>query len=154
MEAGRVPSLRTSVLTLFGVGYLPGGATLASLVAVAVWCALAYGAASLIVSLILFGAVLAAAMAELVVRRVDGDPKAVVVDEFLGMYAALLFLPAAYPYVVLALFIGFRVIDIVKPPPFSWIERWKHPSAILVDDIAIGLCLGVLYTGLAAFKNS
>ena len=148
METRRVSPLKNSILTLFGVGYLPAGASLASLLAVGGWWLLSSLALLFAELLIVFAAILAWAMVALVAQGVGEDPKEVVVDEFLGMYAALLFLPVVDYRAVLILFIGFRMIDILKPPPFSWIERWKNPNSILIDDVAIGLFLGLTYTGV------
>ena len=44
------------------------------------------------------------------------DPGPVVIDEVVGMFVSLLFLPATW-LVVLAGFVAFRVFDIVKPWP-------------------------------------
>lgn len=154
MDDRRIPPLTGGVLTLFGVGYCPAGATLASLLAVGTWSLLLYLGLTLIISLIFFATLLALATAALVIGRVQGDPREVVVDEFLGMYAALLFLPRADLPAVAALFIAFRLIDILKVPPFSWVERWNSPMAILMDDIAIGLVLGIAYTWVASGRHS
>jgi len=144
MENRRVPSLRPSVLTLFGLGYVPGGATLASLVAVTTWLVVAHLNSSFAVSLTLFAAMTVWGMAALASTTVGGDPREVVLDEFLGMYAALLFVPGVDYRAALCLFVAFRILDILKVPPFSWIDRWRSPMAILLDDVAIGLFLGVL----------
>jgi phosphatidylglycerophosphatase A len=149
METGRVPPLTRSMLTLFGVGYLPGGATAASLCAVGTWLVLSYSGAPFTGLVGLFAVILVVAMAALMNGQIGEDLKEIVVDEFLGMYAALLFLPAPDFRLALALCVAFRVIDILKPPPFSWIERWRSLNAILLDDIAIGVSLGVAYTLIA-----
>lgn len=148
MEDRRVPGLRGSLLTLFGLGYLPAGATLASLVGAGVWLALARAGASGMLSLLVFLVVLALSLVALAVTKLGEDRREVVVDEFLGMYAALLFLPRPDPWAMGALFVAFRVLDILKVPPFSWIDRWRTPAAILLDDVAIGLCLGLVYAGI------
>ena len=130
------------ILTVLGVGRIPAGATLASLVGLIVWGCLWYVEPKY-APVSVFCAVLL--LSVIAIRPVVGDPKAIVVDEFLGMYTALLFLPEPSLLGAGVLFFAFRLIDLTKPPPFSWIERWKSPFAILLDDIAIGLCLGIAY---------
>jgi phosphatidylglycerophosphatase A len=145
MDARRVSPLTGGVLTLAGLGRIPGGATLAAVVAVGVWLVPARNGWSVGASLLLFAGLLAIAVAALAAEAPAEDPREIVVDEFLGMYAALLFLPGPDYRAALALLVGFRAIDILKPPPFSWIDRWNAPAAILLDDVAIGLCLGAAY---------
>jgi phosphatidylglycerophosphatase A len=153
MEARRLPALMGGVLTVAGLGRLPGGATLAAALAVGVWLIPARLGWSVGASVLVFAVLLAIAAAALAVVAPGDDPREIVVDEFLGMYAALLFLPRPDPGIVLALLVGFRAIDILKPPPFSWIDRWKTPAAILLDDVAIGLCLGLAYTLIARWAR-
>ncbi|MCB9978883.1 MAG: phosphatidylglycerophosphatase A [Rhodospirillales bacterium] len=81
------------------------------------------------------------------------DPSEIVIDEFLGMWIALL---AALPDMVSVscAFVFFRLFDILKPWPVSYFDKnWKGPSGIIADDIMAGiyaaLCLGgVHYAGL------
>lgn len=153
MEARRVSPLTGAVLTVAGLGHVPGGATLASVLAMGVWLIPARLGWSVGASVLVFAAFLAIAAVALAAEAPGDDPREIVVDEFLGMYAALLFLPGPDYRAALALLVGFRAIDIVKPPPFSWIDRWKGPVAILLDDVAIGLCLGLAYTLIARWTR-
>ena len=66
------------------------------------------------------------------------DPRHVVIDEFAGYIASLLFLPLSPKYMVAA-FILFRIFDIVKPPPIRRIERLKSGLGIMADDIMAAL---------------
>lgn len=154
MEARRLSPLTGGVLTVGGLGHVPGGASLASALAVGVWLIPAHRGWPVAASVLLFTAFLAIAVAALAAEAPREDPREVVADEFLGMYAALLFLPGPDYRVALALLVGFRVLDILKPPPFSWIDRWKAPVAILLDDVAIGLCLGLAYALIARWLRS
>ncbi len=65
------------------------------------------------------------------------DPAAVVVDEFCGMWLALL---ATDPSLVVAgvAFVGFRLLDILKPPPIRQAERLPGGLGIMADDLIAG----------------
>jgi phosphatidylglycerophosphatase A len=66
------------------------------------------------------------------------DPSRVVIDEVAGQMIAILFVPPE-----LLLFIGafvlFRIFDIVKPWPVSWIDRRNLPWSVMGDDVAAGI---------------
>jgi phosphatidylglycerophosphatase A len=66
------------------------------------------------------------------------DPSAVVIDEIVGIWTALLFLPGGAPALVIA-FTTFRVFDIVKPPPCAALERAGNGWGIMLDDLAAGV---------------
>lgn len=65
------------------------------------------------------------------------DPSAVVVDEFCGMWLALL---AANPSLLAAgvAFFAFRLLDILKPPPIRQAERLPGGLGIMADDLLAG----------------
>ncbi len=66
------------------------------------------------------------------------DPSIVVIDEIVGMWVALLFLPKEMPAILLA-FAAFRLFDIVKPPPVASLERAARGWGIMLDDVAAGV---------------
>ena len=65
------------------------------------------------------------------------DPRSVVVDEFCGMWLALV---GANPSVLVmaAAFVAFRFLDIVKPPPVRQAERLPGGVGIMADDLVAG----------------
>ncbi len=65
------------------------------------------------------------------------DPSAFVLDEVSGMMLSVLWLPKT-PFVFLAGFILFRLLDILKPWPISRIQKSPNPSSIMWDDLAAG----------------
>lgn len=71
------------------------------------------------------------------------DPSVVVIDEIVGIWVALLFLPPGLPAVVIA-FTTFRAFDIVKPPPCGALERAGNGWGIMLDDLAAGLYANVV----------
>ena len=66
------------------------------------------------------------------------DPSIVVIDEFVGMWIALLFIPVGLPEVLVA-FTTFRIFDIVKPPPAAALETVGRGWGIMLDDVAAGV---------------
>jgi phosphatidylglycerophosphatase A len=136
------------VLTLFGLGRLPFSATLASAIAAAVylWVGELDAENSFYLNADIFFLILVAALAEFYYTRVAGDPKEIVADEFLGMFLCLLIARETRWISVALLFVAFRILDIFKFPPFTWIEHMKSHYAILWDDLAIGACIGLVYT--------
>jgi len=72
------------------------------------------------------------------VRPSDPDPRRVVWDEFVGMWAACLLLPKTPPWLAAA-FLGFRALDIWKPWPIRRLEQLPGGLGIMADDLVAGL---------------
>jgi phosphatidylglycerophosphatase A len=70
------------------------------------------------------------------------DPPVVVVDEVVGMWISLLFLPKGIWIAGLS-FLLFRLFDIVKPPPARRLEALQHGWGIMLDDVAAALYANV-----------
>ena len=68
----------------------------------------------------------------------EADPAPVVIDEVVGMLWAALALPPRL-FDVAAVFLLFRLFDIVKPTPIPWLERLPGGLGIVADDVAAGL---------------
>jgi len=66
------------------------------------------------------------------------DPSIVVIDEIVGVWISLVFLPNSIWVIVLA-FVLFRVFDILKPPPAHQLERIPNGWGIMLDDVAAGM---------------
>jgi phosphatidylglycerophosphatase A len=66
------------------------------------------------------------------------DPKAVVIDEWVGMLIALIGVPARMlPFVWAFLF--FRFFDVIKPFPARRLERLPRGYGVVMDDVVAGL---------------
>ena len=68
----------------------------------------------------------------------DHDPKSAVWDEVAGMWITCLLLPKTLPWLVAA-FVVFRVLDIVKPWPIRRFEGLPGGLGIMADDLAAGI---------------
>ncbi len=77
----------------------------------------------------------------------EADPASIVWDEFVGLWIALMALPANNALWVISGFILFRLLDIWKPWPIRWCDRHiKGGIGIMFDDIVAGLiCAGILH---------
>ena len=71
------------------------------------------------------------------------DHKAIVWDEFAGMFITLCFVPFSWTAVAVG-FVLFRFFDIVKPWPISYLDKHVHGGlGIMIDDIVAGLAAGL-----------
>ena len=83
----------------------------------------------------------------------DHDPARGVIDEWVGMWITVLFLPVTWSW-MLAGFLLFRVLDIYKPLGVRKIEAWPGGWGIMFDDIASGVIGFSLLNGVRlAFFN-
>ena len=78
------------------------------------------------------------------------DPRQLVLDEAVGQWIALMFIPfGPNPAKALSLAVGvfflFRGFDIVKPFPIRRIERLPGGWGILLDDVAAGILAGIAF---------
>ncbi len=72
-----------------------------------------------------------------------GDPSIVVIDEFLGMWIALLGLPKELLPVILGFF-AFRFFDIAKVPPANYFDQRRGGLGIMLDDVVAGIYANIL----------
>jgi phosphatidylglycerophosphatase A len=81
----------------------------------------------------------------------ETDPGVVVVDEIAGQLVALCFLPVSVP-VLVAAFVLFRVLDVLKPWPARRLESLPGGSGIMADDLLVGVYANLLLHGLATWR--
>jgi phosphatidylglycerophosphatase A len=67
------------------------------------------------------------------------DSSRIVVDEILGMAAAMFLIPMRWPWITAA-FALFRLFDIAKPFPASLIDRrMRGGKGVMLDDLVAGI---------------
>jgi len=71
------------------------------------------------------------------------DPSMVVIDEIVGMWVTLLFVPFSWPAAAFG-FVAFRAMDILKPEPARHLERLPNGWGIMLDDLVAGLYANLL----------
>ena len=68
------------------------------------------------------------------------DHGSIVWDEFIGFWITMLLVPSMEWQVVLLGFVWFRLFDILKPWPISWLDKKVHGGfGIMLDDILAGI---------------
>ena len=127
------------ISTWFGVGLLPlAPGTWGSLAALPVaWLITNYlGQTFLLVFTILLF-LLGIWTSEIYAKHTnDTDPKSIVVDEVVGQIIVTTAIPLSF-FWYLAAFILFRISDILKPWPVSWLDKKiKGGLGIMLDDVA------------------
>jgi len=69
----------------------------------------------------------------------EHDSSRIVIDEILGMAAAMFLIPMRWPWIAAA-FVLFRLFDIVKPWPAGLIDRgMRGGTGVMLDDLAAGI---------------
>ncbi len=68
----------------------------------------------------------------------EKDPQNIVLDEVMGYWTALLFVPFSFT-AAMAGFILFRIFDIVKPFPADSLQSLKGGWGIMIDDYIAGI---------------
>ncbi|MGA0274541.1 MAG: phosphatidylglycerophosphatase A [Dehalococcoidia bacterium] len=83
----------------------------------------------------------------------DHDPKRGVVDEWVGVWVTMLFIPVTIPWVIAA-FLVFRAFDILKPLGVRKLEALPGGVGIMLDDIGAGIIGAILLNAVRlAFFN-
>lgn len=127
--------------TVIKIGYLPlAPGTWGSLAALAVWylilpfiSSIAFIASILII--FVFG-IYTSSITESALEI--KDPSVIVIDEWVGQWIALMFLPKSIVWGVVA-FVLFRLFDIWKPYPISKLDNIKGSFGIMLDDVLAGI---------------
>lgn len=79
------------------------------------------------------------------VEKITGkkDPREVVIDEVAGIFVVYFFIPFQWFY-LLAGFLLYRLLDIIKPFPIRRIERLGGGLEIMLDDLACGIITNLI----------
>ncbi len=74
----------------------------------------------------------------------EHDSGKIVIDEVLAMVATLFGIPLTLPFII-AGFLAFRALDVIKPFPAGWVDRRMPGGAgVMLDDL-----VAALYANLA-----
>jgi len=71
------------------------------------------------------------------------DDQRIVIDEVVGIFLSLLFVPYDLRLVA-AGFIIFRILDTLKPFAIRRLQNLKGSSGVMLDDIAAALCTNII----------
>lgn len=133
------------ICTIFGVGYIKGGGTIAALVCCVCWFfAAKYGCDN---KIFLTATLLITAIGIWSATKVESiwgkDSYRVVIDEVAGMAIGLLFVPVQLKYIVTA-FVLFRFFDIVKPLFIRNLEKLPAGWGVMADDLLAGIYTNII----------
>ena len=136
----------TFFCTFFGLGYLtkfPG--TLCSFVSLfLIWLIKVKFSIEIVLSIFFLSLVISFFLISEAIKTLkEKDPSIIVVDEYIGQFTALLFCQENIKQYILAFFL-FRLFDIFKPFPISWIDSRNGSFYVLFDDILAGLYAGLI----------
>ena len=127
--------------TIFKIGYLPiAPGTWGSLVALLIWY-LIIGHISTVTLIGLIVVIFALGVYTSSITEINmatKDPSVIVIDEWVGQWIALLFLPKSLHWGLIAFFI-FRLFDIWKPYPIKILDNMKGGWGIMLDDVLAGV---------------
>jgi len=70
-------------------------------------------------------------------KKYGKDPAQCTIDEFVGTWISLLFVPKIY-WILAIDFVIWRLFDIIKPFPARAFEKLKGGKGIMLDDIVSG----------------
>ena len=76
------------------------------------------------------------------------DPQYIVIDEVIGLWIALFFIPSNDFINIILAFIIFRLLDILKPSIINRVQNIKGVSGVLLDDIICGFITSMLLIGM------
>jgi phosphatidylglycerophosphatase A len=142
---GRLPVLHTVIATGLGSGYsavAPG--TAGSAVGLLLFWPLHAAPPLLQLGLTLVAAAVGVWSAGKLAEHLGvKDPGRATVDEVVGMWVSLLFLPMSVATVVVA-FVAFRVMDVLKPYPARDLEGLPGGWGIMADDLMAGVYANLL----------
>ena len=92
------------------------------------------------------------ATAEILIKAWDDtDPKAIVIDEWVGMWIALYLVPHDIKWGLVA-FLFFRLFDILKPGPIQLMDDMHDAIGVMMDDVAAGILACLVTQSLLNFN--
>ncbi|MBN1300206.1 MAG: phosphatidylglycerophosphatase A [Melioribacteraceae bacterium] len=120
-------------------GYLPfAQGTFASLAAVIIYLIPGFENSALMTFCISVFYVAGTLIAGKFIEIYGADPRQCTIDEFVGTWISLLFIPKKIWFIVPA-FLIWRVFDIIKPFPANAAEKIKGGTGVMLDDVIAGI---------------
>ncbi|MEE9439263.1 MAG: phosphatidylglycerophosphatase A [Saprospiraceae bacterium] len=146
--------------TSFGSGYGPvAPGTFGTLFGIGIYVLLAQGYPKpesiligdidrILICMIILFTILGTWSAKVLEPEWGHDPGKIVIDECIGVWITVLFIPLSWLNVLLA-FILFRFFDILKPLGISEIDKkMGTPFSVMLDDIVAGVYSAIVLQGI------
>ena len=160
-QLGQAPWFHVKISTGIGSGFFPGApGTFAGGIALLIWYGLYLLLSSYVLVLTTIFLIVATTLIGVwtsnVMEKYWGeDPRAVVIDEYVGTWIPLLVAPSGEHSIWVAIigFALFRLIDIFKPLGCRWIDQnIKGGWGVMLDDVLAGFyALLLLLAGKSLF---
>ena len=139
------------ISTLFGTGYFPKApGTAGTFVAAALYFVLPdkwFDNGFYIIFCLLLLSLISVFVISKAEKKLGHDSGKIVLDEFLGFFFAVIFLPKTI-FIIIGAFILFRFFDILKPEPVNISQKLPAGWGVMADDIMAGIyaniCLQLL----------
>lgn len=149
MGSGKLPKLSPSLLRDpvhflalgFGSGLSPKApGTAGTLMAIPLYLLLEPLSWPIYLAIVVVTGLVGIALCDLSAKRLGvHDHPGIVWDEFVGYWITMFLAPSGWLWIVIG-FVLFRIFDILKPWPISWLDRHVGGGlGIMVDDILAGL---------------
>lgn len=144
---GKAPWFHVIVSTGLGSGFFPGApGTFAGFIALVIWYALYLVLLPPTLFWVTFALIIITTFVGVWTSNVmekywGADPRAVVIDEYVGTWIPLLVAPSEKHTLLFAIigFVLFRIIDIFKPLGCRWIDQnVKGGWGVMFDDVLAG----------------
>jgi phosphatidylglycerophosphatase A len=137
--------LHTKIIgTFFFTGYspvAPGTAgSIAALIPLFIFSGIGYWGLTVLIAVGLGAGVYASSRFE---RLLGDDPQIIVIDEAVGMWVTLLFVPLTPAWLIAGLVL-FRLFDILKPFPIRKLEKYPNGWGVMLDDVGAGIYAGLI----------
>jgi phosphatidylglycerophosphatase A len=139
-----IPKIKLPVyITFFGSGFLSGyspfaSGTVGSAVALLFLFIPNFSNPSIIIPISLLFFLLGVIVSDKMETVLGQDPSVVTIDEIVGMWISLWFVPITIINVGTA-FLIFRILDILKPYPAGEIDKQPGGWNIMLDDVIAGI---------------
>lgn len=147
-------TLNKTFATAFGLGYsLKAPGTMGALGGVVVGAVIFEYCPFpnyLLILLIVSCTILGAFSSKLLEKEWGEDPSKIVIDEVVGMWISMLFLPHKWECFVAA-FVLFRLFDIYKPFYIRRLESLKNGWGVMMDDVLAGVYSNIILQILLVF---
>ncbi len=143
--------LEKMLATFFGLGYIPWApGTFGALGGLAVTCILimlqfdALDHHLIHLFLILSSYIIGVYVSERLKEEWGHDASRIVIDEAMGFWVSIVFLPVGNIYYLAGAFVLFRFFDIVKPLGIKKLDRMISSHGVMLDDLLAGLYTNVV----------
>ena len=135
------------IASVFGIGYIKGGGTIAAIVTCVIlyllWQQAWFANPLYLLVITILITILGIYTGNVVEPTWGKDSSRVVIDEVAGMLVTMLFIPANL-YFLLGGLVLFRFFDILKPLYIRRMEAFKGGKGVMMDDILAGIYSNLL----------